>query len=335
MQNKYARIAWNTLGWQKPSGDAPLIEVGNSYAAKHGFGHEEWLFNFEWLISGYRYGFLQPIGKYYARYAEENCSILIYTVTPEQRTLLVGIIRNVYVPGIEELENVLRVTDDKGWLQTMRDDVRRVKGDIAVLLEPSAGAIANIRFRPEDVEIFDPMQRVVGTHKISNIPRRYHPYNWTDGFPNTTNQPPTRGRKDPRRAEDERTRAAQEGSVVNPRHIRLQNKLYGFLCKKYGEGSVHYERDFVDIAVEHSDGITFFEIKMETTAKRCIRQALGQLVEYAHYPECSKASRLVVVGDAPPTSEDHLYLEFLRREYGIPIFYSCFRWDSGELQEEN
>ncbi|MDE0392216.1 MAG: hypothetical protein OXI57_09125 [Rhodospirillales bacterium] len=335
MNNKYARICWNTLGWRMPSGDARRIETGQSYTVTHGFGHEEWLFNFEWLIDGYRYGFLQPIGKHYKRYAEHNCSILLYTVTPEQKTLLVGIIRHAYVPGKEVLDDVLRVTDDAGWLQTMRDDVERVKGDVAVLSRPSARELANIRFRPEDVEIFDPMRRVVGAHKISNIPRRYHPYDWTDGFPDTTSQPPPRARTDPRRAEDERTRAAQEGGIVDPRHVRLQNRLYGFLCNKFREGAVHYERDFVDVAVENADGITFYEIKMETTAKRCIRQAMGQLVEYAHYPESSKAGRLVVVGDAPPTDEDRSYLSFLRREYGMPIFYSCFDWDSGALQEEN
>ena len=335
MNNKYARICWNTLGWRMPSGDARRIEQGNAYAAMHGFGHEEWLFNFEWLIDGYRYGFLQPIGKYYEKYAEENCSIMMYTLTPEKQTLLVGLIKHVYVPGNEELDHVLRVTDETGWLQTMRDDVRLVKGDVAVLSRPSARAIANIRFRPEDVEIFDPMRRVVGAHKISTPPMFYHPYNWTDGFPSTTNQPPTRKRKDPRRAEDERTRAAQEGGIVEPRHVRLQNKLYGYLCNRFGEGNVHYERDFVDLAVENADGITFYEIKMETTAKRCIRQAMGQLVEYAHYPASSKAGRLVVVGDAPPTDKDRLYLLFLRREYSLPIFYSCFHWDSGALQEEN
>ena len=332
MQNKYARVCWNTLGWRIPSGDA--IE-GNSYVARYGFGHEEWLFNFEWLINGYRYGFLQPIGKFYEKYAEESCSILIYTVTPEQQTLLVGIISNVYVPGKMELEDVLRITDDKGWLEAMRDDMSRVQGNAAVLSEPSARAIANIRFRPEDVKFFDPMPRVIGSHKISNIPRRYHPYDWVDGgFPNTTNQPPSGGEYDPRRSEDQRTRAAQKGGVVHPRHVRLQNKLYEYLCKKYGKGNVHYERDFVDLTVELSDGTTFFEIKMDTTAKRCIRQAMGQLIEYSHYPACSKASRIVVVGDAPPSGEDRSYLEFLRRKYGMPIFYSCFHWDSGTLQKE-
>ena len=62
---------------------------------------------------------------------------------------------------------------------------------------------------------------------------------------------------------------------------------------------------------------------------------MGQLMDYSHYPACNKAGRLVVVGDAPPTVENRSYLEFLSREYGMPIFYSCFHWDSGVLQEEN
>jgi len=67
--NKYCRICWNTLNWRLPSGDARLYEVSDSYVASHGFGFEEWLFNFDWLLSGYnpvdnrehRYAFLQPI----------------------------------------------------------------------------------------------------------------------------------------------------------------------------------------------------------------------------------------------------------------------------------
>jgi len=87
VKDKYVRICWNTLGWRMPSGEAPPIEA-KTYVANHGFGHEEWLFNFEWLINGYRYGFLQPIGKYYDRYKGKTCSILMYTITPQQQNIL-------------------------------------------------------------------------------------------------------------------------------------------------------------------------------------------------------------------------------------------------------
>ena len=59
---KLCRICWNTEQWRRPSGTAAAIETG-SYVHEHGFGHEEWLFNFEWMIDGHRFAFLQPINK--------------------------------------------------------------------------------------------------------------------------------------------------------------------------------------------------------------------------------------------------------------------------------
>jgi len=60
MSDRYCRICWNTRAWRAPSASASDSEKG-SYVARHGFGHEEWLFNYEWCIDDFRYGFLQPI----------------------------------------------------------------------------------------------------------------------------------------------------------------------------------------------------------------------------------------------------------------------------------
>ena len=333
MLNKYARICWNTAEWRMPTGDAAKIETGNSYVEKHRFGHEEWIFNFEWIINGFRYGFLQPIGKYYQTYRGQSCSILLYTVTPKRETLLVGQINNAYVPEQDELTRALKISTKKGWIDDMRADVEHVKGDLAVLEDPAPTTIANIRFRPQDVEIFDPRPRVIGEHKIVRT-KRYQPLNRNDDYPEIEISPPRPKKNDPMRSEKERTRVVQEASRVDPRHIRLQNRLYKHLCNKHGHAKVHYEQNFVDLTLEESEGVTFFEIKMEPTAKRCIREAMGQLVEYAHYHNNNRARRLVVVGDVPPKEEDRSYLAFLRKKYNLPIYYSCFLWESGELSKE-
>ena len=88
MHNKFCRICWNTAGLQSPTGTA--TDGPDSYYGEHGFGHEEWLFNCDWLIDGYRHGFLQPIGKCFSRYTGHNCSILLYALTPEREILLIG-----------------------------------------------------------------------------------------------------------------------------------------------------------------------------------------------------------------------------------------------------
>ncbi len=182
MHNKFCRICWNTAGWKSPTGTA--TDGPNSYYWEHGFGHEEWLFNYDWLIGGYRYGFLQPIGKFLSRYCGHNCSILLYTLTPEGEILLIGHIVDAYIPTINELQDVLNIYEDMGWLNRMRADVGNIEGDADVLEDPQPSAIANVKFLPDNVIMFDPRQRVVGDHVIlRNL--RYHPFNWTEGnYPN-------------------------------------------------------------------------------------------------------------------------------------------------------
>jgi hypothetical protein len=79
---------------------------------------------------------------------------------------------------------------------------------------------------------------------------------------------------------------------------------------------------------------TFIEIKMELSARRCICLALGQLLEYAHYPDSDKAERLLVVGAIPAKDEEALYLRELRRRYAIPLYYTHWDWERDEIVAE-
>lgn len=137
--------------------------------------------------------------------------------------------------------------------------------------------------------------------------------------------PPTK------RSELQFLRAAQQGAVVDPMHARLQNKLYDWLCAKHGKETVGLEVDFVDLRLTLSEKTTFFEIKTDPTAKRCIRNALGQLFEYSAYPAETKADQWIVVGDPMPTADDAEYLKHLRTAFQLPIFYAQFDWETGSL----
>ena len=63
--------------------------------------------------------------------------------------------------------------------------------------------------------------------------------------------------------------------------------------------------------VTRGKDITYFEIKIALTAKGCIREALGQLLEYNVYPGEQRASEMVVVGEHPATANDGIYLIFV------------------------
>jgi hypothetical protein len=340
--NKYCRICWNTRYWRQPTGEAASLETGKSYVRENGFGHEEWLFNFSWTQPLSRepnrqvkYGFLQPIGKYRSAYEGETFDVLVYTVGPDRERIAVATIRNLHVPRLPELKIALRLIRRNGWLREMEDDLSDL-GISASKLNGPATHLINVRFDPADVTFFDPRILVPRTHKLYRI-NRYQPIDWENDFPgdeSAVRRTDLPRRASRRRSEEERRRAAIEGTTYSPRHVILQNALYDHLCEVYGRDAVQYERSFVDLGVEKDGRATYFEIKIAPTAKGCIRDALGQLLEYGIYPDSLRATKLVIVGDGAPTNDDRRYLEYLRRKFFLPIHYRQWVWGRRELSEE-
>lgn len=334
-QGKLCRICWNVEQWRRPSGSAASIETG-SYVHEHGFGHEEWLFNYEWMIDGYRFAFVQAIHKFLQAYEGTTFPLLLYTITPDGEHLAVATIDKVYVPTKKQLSHVSDVFSQRGWLDQMRADLRRIGVGTKQLDDPDPWEIANVRFLPTDVQRFDPMPTFTpGKAGAPTITRRYMPFNWNgkvDFLRSTAvGDLGTLPERDPRRSEAVRQRAAQQGTEFDPKHVRMQNRLFKSLKTRHA--SVAYEENFIDLTGRDPDCLTYYELKTEPTARMCIRQAIGQLLDYSHYPRSKFADCLVVVGEAPATHEDRAYLDILRRKFGLPIQYGWFRWDTGDLAD--
>ena len=77
----------------------------------------------------------------------------------------------------------------------------------------------------------------------------------------------------------------------------------------------------VDVAVDTRDGLLFCEIKVAPNVRAALREAIGQLLEYAHWPNESRAKKWWVVSEEAPSAEDVAYLQALRTRYGLPVFY--------------
>lgn len=331
---KMCRICWNTEQWRRPSGSAAKLEVG-SYVHDHGFGHEEWLFNFEWMSDGHRFAFLQPINKFREKYEGTTFPILLYTITPDRKSLAVALLEKVYIPTESELKKAYAQFEQNGWLEQMRQDLHRIQITATTMENPEPWEIVNVRFSPKDIRRFDPMPSFTpGQNGAPNITNRYMPFDW-DGsldFLGGGNAAADLGplpENDPRRSEALRQRAAQQGVEVDPKHIRMQNRLYLALKTRHAE--VTYEENFIDLIGRDPECVTYYELKTDPTARMCIRNAIGQLLEYSYYKESSRANCLVIVGEAPATSDDQAYLEVLRKEFGLPIKYGWFSWETGDL----
>jgi len=113
---------------------------------------------------------------------------------------------------------------------------------------------------------------------------------------------------------------------VDLRHNLLQDSLIGMLKAEFPGCTVHpewavAEESRVDVAVDTRDGILFCEIKVAPHVRAALRQAIGQLLEYAHYPDDRRAKKWWVVSEEAPSAEDVSYLQALRVRYSLPVFY--------------
>jgi hypothetical protein len=83
--------------------------------------------------------------------------------------------------------------------------------------------------------------------------------------------------------------------------------------------------------VREGDRYIYYELKSYSSAQACIREALGQLLEYSFWPGATKAERLIVVGEAKLDAKGKSYLEYLRQEFALPIEYRRFDMKAGNL----
>ena len=105
--------------------------------------------------------------------------------------------------------------------------------------------------------------------------------------------------------------------------------------KNNGYKNIKVEDNYVDIKCVDVTGKTiFFELKTAQTVKSAIREALGQLLEYNHYPNSKKADKLIIVTKHEPEKNDVQYLTGLRMIYNIPVYYQYFDMNTKQLSKE-
>lgn len=113
---------------------------------------------------------------------------------------------------------------------------------------------------------------------------------------------------------------------VSLRHNALQLALFKRLTARYGARNVGTELSTgngtrIDVVVKQLAEYWFYEIKTYHSARACIRDALGQLLEYSHWPTGMCASKLIVVGENEIDEDGNAYLDYLKTSYSLPIEY--------------
>ena len=133
--------------------------------------------------------------------------------------------------------------------------------------------------------------------------------------------------------------APKEAVSARLLHNELQNALFDILVAQYGVDNVGTELGSgssgtsVDLVVKDGEHFDFYEIKTSASVKKCLRQAIAQLLEYAYWPDQNRARRLIVVSQAKTTKDAERYLSQLRNNLRIPLYYCSIDADGKGLSK--
>jgi hypothetical protein len=108
------------------------------------------------------------------------------------------------------------------------------------------------------------------------------------------------------------------------RHNEMQNRLKEQLDAADGIRAILEARlglRAIDIVVEAGEELWFYEVKTAGSVRQCLREAIGQLLEYAFWPGATRPAKLIVVGAPPPTEESDAYLEVLNASLPVRLEY--------------
>ncbi|WP_028980291.1 hypothetical protein [Sporocytophaga myxococcoides] len=349
-KQKLARITWNSNGWIKPSGREGK-SINQSHENYYGYGHEEWLFDKTKLIDGYHYGFLEPVFKYYSKYEGRILDISLFTIDgSKKQRFWVGTLENVEVITKEESERAFEIYKANGWFNEMIQQIKAVGGDEKGLLswvDERPWALFNVRFSCKEIDCLPTFLVPVDKDDKLITSSRYNLLNIDSSKLEKIKSDAIKGFS----FDDSGTSIVSNKSGVIIRrpvkreieieqtHSEIQDKLLKVLQKQYGKDKVKKEcRAFgfnrIDLVRQDGNDYIFYEIKTYSQLLTGLRVALGQLLEYAFYPNVINATKLVLVSNRKPDEEFKCYLKHLNSIIKIPVSYIHFCEKEEKILEE-
>ena len=345
-EQRLARLCWNTNGWVFPSGKLGKSKNSHIHEAKYGYGHEEWLFDTSKTIDDYQYGFLEPVRKHHNSYLNNNYDVYLYTIDGiSKKRYLVGNISDLIVITKEEAEYIKQLYHKNGWLKEMKSQIIAVEASSDGFSNWKGVDLFNVKFKPSNLST-DQFLEVSNNHQISKISRYTFAHLEKDIDVIAENKEFKFHFDNDVEAEDliktKKSRYYRTPKAVEISHVhdQISINLTKYLKKKHGSRNVvaehpaGYDKKRIDIVVNSKGELIFYEIKTYPSLHTSIREAVGQLLEYAHWSIKNKASKLIIVTQPHSHSKEaEEYLSHLRKGYNIPIYHQSFDLNNCKLSD--
>lgn len=325
------RITWNEFNWEKPSGHfwskENQAKKNIAYENQYGFGHEEWLFNQRYRINGFQYGYIRGVEKA----SLENDLIdelYLYTKDTEGNYFFIGILKNVArILGNREEQVLVKAIYDK-YFQIAIEELKEVNSDYTELIR--TGMSPNLKFKWEDANILDePIPVIINDSKY----RRYQSYRLTKELElfshnHIENQIKLNFRPGKAKNKSSYTISRKKGKrEVKSLHVEILDCLYGKLLEKTNKNNLSVEKSsvngkIIDLLEKIEDNkFNFYEVKTSNSGLTNIREAIGQILEYALIDERIIAQTLIIIGPAKLNDNEEKYLRRLKHFLSIKIEY--------------
>ncbi|KGI76894.1 hypothetical protein [Oleiagrimonas soli] len=325
---KAARLCWNTNYWHSPSGREGKLTDVDTFEGEHGFGHEEWLFNHSTLIDGWKYGFIQALNRSQEKYQGQHLSLLLYAIDHNSKQRYwIGTIDDAEVLTKRDARRISHQFRKEGWLRAMREEVRSLELNPATLND--AETLVNVRYRPESLHMFDDLKpfpyRLLKSARYGQLQRLVTPI--SSILEESENEEESSGRN---LSKTKATRHVSGGSYeVDLIQTQWQQSLENTLSEDVKGAKVDIERTVgghrVDVVLALGKREIFIELKTFGPARKIIRDALSQLMEYAYWPDKHRCQTLLIVGPSEAGVEANTYLAMLRKRFGLPVHYLPYR----------
>lgn len=340
IEEKCARICWNEKDWEQPSGpEGKSTTSSNSQEFIHErdnrFAPEEWLFDFDKQIDGYCYGRIEPVHTDRDKHIGKTYHLTLFTRDSQiSKWYWVGRIENALVINHAESVRIAAIFKTKGWFNerlVQLQQLENVNADSFENWEP--GNLFNIRFRATDVSLFGLQPFVAG----EKPPTPYYNLPFKEADPLFQGQPPSGNLILTPPDTDERTpkrkikkKFTEHFTEIDNIHGLIQHQLLADLMKKF-PGQVFKEcrkegyETRVDIVHRAKRKTVLYEIKTYPNVLYSIRVALGQLLEYAYFPDLNLATEFIIVTHLKADPIHLEYLAYISNRLGLNISYLWYK----------
>ena len=336
------RITWNEFNWEKPSGHfwskENQTKKNIAYENQYGFGHEEWLFNQRYRINGFQYGYVRGVEKASLK-NDLIDELYLYTKDPEGNYFFIGILKNVIRISQNKVEKELvKVTFEK-YFDIAIEELKEVNSDYKELLR--TGMMPILKFKWEEANILDePIPVKINDAKY----RRYQSFRLTKELEHFSNNHLKKQIKLDFRPGKAKSKSSYTISIkkvkreVKSLHVEILNCLYSKLLENnIDKNNLSVEKSsvngkIIDLLEKVKDNkFNFYEVKTSYSALINIREAFGQILEYALIDEKINAQTLIIIGPAKLNDNEEKYLKRLKNVLFVKIEYWFYNTEKKEL----